>query len=126
MSADFGVKAFGGPGLQHAISENNNALAVKAHTGGKKRVRGGKKSVLVPLALTAMNHLVYKRLREQSRGQSQKRRTNSLKRGGKGVLTALAVPASLVALNHIYANRNKSQNNKDRGTRRRRFTSSRR
>jgi hypothetical protein len=125
MSADFGVKAFGGPGLQQPISDNNNAIAVKAHSGGKKRVRGGKKSVIVPLALTAMNHLVYKRLRGQSRGKSH-RRTNSRKRGGKGVLTELAVPASLVALNHIYANRNKSRNNKDRGTRRRRFTSSRR
>jgi hypothetical protein len=83
MSADFGVKAFGGPGIQQPISDKNNAIAVKAHSGGKKRVRGGKKSVIVPLALTAMNHLVYKRLRGQSRGKSHRRRTNSRKRGGK-------------------------------------------
>jgi len=124
-AAEFGVKAYGNTDNQSAIEGKGNAINVAPHTGGKKRSRGGKKSVLVPLALTAMNHLVYKRLRGQSRGKSYRRRTNSRKRGGKGVLTGLAVPASLVALNQLYANRNKSQNYKDsRGTRRRRFTRS--
>ena len=118
-AAGFGEQVYGNVENQHPRSMNDNTISMNQVTnGGKRGKKGGKKSVMVPLLLTAANHLVYNRLRKSNKTLSKQGR--SIKRGGKrnvskkrrggNMINKMVVPTALTTLSYMYGNSKTNSN----------------
>ena len=110
-AADHALEVYNGPGHQIAKLDNDNTIAMtpnnNVQSGGKKRgKKGGKKNVLVPLVLTAANHLLYPALASKKQGS---KKYSSKRQGGK---KNILVPLALMTANQIAFNKFGKSNNR--------------
>ena len=88
--ADHAINVFGGIGQQHAAASNDNIIAMKQMSGGRRK-KGGSMFVDLgaPLVLTGLNHYAKRRSGKKVggkcalKGGKSKRMTKKSKWGGK-------------------------------------------
>ena len=82
-AAEHGVNVFGGIGQQGPVSANDNTIAVKNITGGKRK--GGSMGVDLgaPLILTGLNHYMKRRSAKKVGGKCSLKGGKKVKFGGK-------------------------------------------